>query len=296
MIRVTFRLLHPEETPMEVHRNLRTPKAGPGRLRMVRIVGDGTPPNTRILDGRGEPLEELVTSYSVQGDAKGCARGAFIFLETGEDGQVVIDPETNAPLEGTFEAWVVYEQPHELDSAANQVDRLTRHILEHVPDEPSESEGAVDTAVRLLRELVEVPADGERFWMCKIGPVPRGVAPRVALDHPMRTAVEGAFRFLFGVDAEVIFSGWGAHLTTLEREVLEEDRKADEVGGIGTVDGPVLDRASDAPPECFAEPRDGGTKECAVPVETDEKAFARLAPGPGHGGGIIPPDSRGYKV
>lgn len=358
---------------MEVHRNLRTPKAGPGRLRMVRIVGDGTPPNTRILDGRGEPLEELVTSYSVQGDGKGCARGAFIFLETDEDGQVVIDPETNAPLEGTFEAWVVYEQPPERvtgETPALQVARLAQHILDHVPDEPSMSEGAVDTAIRLLRELVEVPEEGERFWMCKIGPVPRGVAPRVALDHPMRTAVEGAFRFLFGVDAEVDFSGWGAHLTALEREVLEEDRshledgrdaveRADaelEDGGIGVPDGPVLDRAADAPPECFAEPRgsdtvndpdhpptepsgldvgligrggdgperfipapnalevgdigipsdqsdvdraaprDGGTKEGAVPAESDEKAFARLAPGPGHGGGSVAPGKLGNRI
>ena len=71
---------------MEVHRNLRTPKAQSNRMRMVRIVGDGTPENTRLLDRSGEPLEELVTSYSVQGDGNGCARGVFIFTE--------IDPET----------------------------------------------------------------------------------------------------------------------------------------------------------------------------------------------------------
>ena len=278
---------------MEVHRNLRTPKAGPGRLRMVRIVGDGTPPNTKILDGRGEPLRELVTSYSVQGDAKGCARGAFIFLETDAvTGQVIIDPETNAPLEGTFEAWVVYEQPHELDSAANQVTRLAQHILENVPGEPSMSEGAVDTAIRLLRELVEVPADGERFWLCKIGPAPCKVPD--GGDSPLRTAVEGAFRFLFGEDAEIDFSGWGAHLTALEREVLEGDRgnKDLEDGGIGTPTGPVLDSPADAPADAFAVPRDHTDPAASqrplpsrdptvqtIPAETDEAAFARLAPG-----------------
>ena len=35
---------------------------------------------------------------------------------------------------------------------ASQVDRLGRFILEHIPGEPSQSEGAIDTVLRLLGE------------------------------------------------------------------------------------------------------------------------------------------------
>lgn len=54
----------------------------------------------------------------------------------------------------TTEAWE--ETAHwwydEWDSLDEQINRLANYIMEHVPGEPSRSEGAVDTAIRLLRE------------------------------------------------------------------------------------------------------------------------------------------------
>lgn len=34
----------------------------------------------------------------------------------------------------------------------DQIQRLAKYIMQNVPGEPSQSEGAVDTAIRLLRE------------------------------------------------------------------------------------------------------------------------------------------------
>ena len=42
----------------------------------------------------------------------------------------------------------------EAETSEQQVERLSAFILSEVPGEPSQSEGAVDTAMRLLRELV----------------------------------------------------------------------------------------------------------------------------------------------
>jgi hypothetical protein len=38
------------------------------------------------------------------------------------------------------------------ESAEVQIDRLAKFIMNEIPGEPSQSEGAVDTAIRLLRE------------------------------------------------------------------------------------------------------------------------------------------------
>lgn len=38
------------------------------------------------------------------------------------------------------------------ETAQEQVDRLARFILREVEGEPSESQGAVDTAIRIIRE------------------------------------------------------------------------------------------------------------------------------------------------
>ncbi len=286
---------------MEVHRTLRAPKPGPGRLRMVRIVGDGTPPNTRILDGSGEPIPELVISYSVQGDVEGCARGAFTYLESNEDGEIVIDPETNLPQEGSFEAWVVLEAPPEAskgETAENQIARLAQHILREIPGEPSEDEGAVDTAIRLLRNYVEVPVEGERYWSCKIGPATSDPG-ECGGDMRLREMVEDVFRAMFDKDADLCSSGWGAHLTALEREVC----KNLDVGGIGTPTGPPISAEelaklpSNATAEDIEAIRKGGGWEAPVTQEelealredapmlptgeSNEKAFSRLAPGSG---------------
>jgi hypothetical protein len=42
-------------------------------------------------------------------------------------------------------------------TAQEQIDKLASFILAEVPDEPSRSEGAVDTAIRLIRR--SIPSD-----------------------------------------------------------------------------------------------------------------------------------------
>jgi len=37
------------------------------------------------------------------------------------------------------------------ETLQSQIDRLARFIMEEVPGEPSQSEGAVDTAIRIMR-------------------------------------------------------------------------------------------------------------------------------------------------
>jgi hypothetical protein len=37
------------------------------------------------------------------------------------------------------------------ESLESQVDRLAKFIMDQIPGEPSQSEGAIDTAIRLLR-------------------------------------------------------------------------------------------------------------------------------------------------
>jgi len=44
-------------------------------------------------------------------------------------------------------------------SAQEQIDNLANYIMEFIPGEPSQSEGAGDTAIRLLREYQKVFAD-----------------------------------------------------------------------------------------------------------------------------------------
>ena len=39
------------------------------------------------------------------------------------------------------------------ETAKSQIDRLGKFIMDEVPGEPSRSEGAVDTAIRIIREL-----------------------------------------------------------------------------------------------------------------------------------------------
>lgn len=58
----------------------------------------------------------------------------------------------------------------------------------------------------------------ERFWSCKVGPAPSEV-PQGG-DGPMRQAVKAAFEEMFGTEAAVNFSGWGAALTESERVEL----------------------------------------------------------------------------
>lgn len=79
------------------------------------------------------------------------------------------------------------------ESAEDQIKRLADFIMENVPGEPSESEGAVDTAIRLLARYTSqpeplralgdlAPEESERF----------AAAIRKATENPGRTIpVEG---------------------------------------------------------------------------------------------------------
>ena len=52
------------------------------------------------------------------------------------------------------------DQPPTHESLKSQVSRLARFIMEEIPGEPSRSEGAVDTAIRIMQGLR--PAAGSR--------------------------------------------------------------------------------------------------------------------------------------
>lgn len=45
----------------------------------------------------------------------------------------------------------------------DQIDELARFIIEHVPGEPSRSEGAVECAIRIIKELQGAKAEAE-YW------------------------------------------------------------------------------------------------------------------------------------
>lgn len=59
-----------------------------------------------------------------------------------------------------------------------------------------------------------------KIWSCKIGETDRAL-PK-GCDAPMREAVIRAYREITGVEPRFIFSGWGAELTDIQREVVEE--------------------------------------------------------------------------
>ena len=61
-----------------------------------------------------------------------------------------------------------------------------------------------------------------KIWECKIGEehdVPYGA------DFPMRQAVKDAYFKLTGREPEFCFSGWGAELDEVERQVVENKQK-----------------------------------------------------------------------
>jgi len=41
------------------------------------------------------------------------------------------------------------------ESLRSQIDRLANFIMKEVPGEPSQSQGSVDTAIRIIRELLK---------------------------------------------------------------------------------------------------------------------------------------------
>jgi len=50
-----------------------------------------------------------------------------------------------------------------IDELVGQLDKLAQFIVEHVPGEPSQSEGVVDTAIRLLSRLTALEGALERY-------------------------------------------------------------------------------------------------------------------------------------
>lgn len=67
-----------------------------------------------------------------------------------------------------------------------------------------------------------------KIWYCKIGECNEGDLPSAA-DLPMREAIEKAYREVTGRPPHFIFSGWGAELTKLEREVIDDGQTRDPV-------------------------------------------------------------------
>lgn len=53
-----------------------------------------------------------------------------------------------------FDDWTSALEPYQGDyeTTASQVDRLAAFITENIPGEPSQNQGAVDTAIRLMQE------------------------------------------------------------------------------------------------------------------------------------------------
>jgi hypothetical protein len=63
-------------------------------------------------------------------------------------------------------------------------------------------------------------ADKLKVWECKVGEIDASKLPNGA-DQPMRRAVYDAYVALTGEEPKFLFSGWGAELTEVEREVVE---------------------------------------------------------------------------
>lgn len=63
------------------------------------------------------------------------------------------------------------------------------------------------------------------IWSCKIGEVDDELVP-IGADLPMRQAVAKAYQDITGRAPEFIFSGWGAKLNDIEREVIDAAMEA----------------------------------------------------------------------
>ena len=81
-----------------------------------------------------------------------------------------------------------------METATQQIDRLADFIMQNIPGEPSQSEGAVDTAIRLLGAAAQ---PGEREPVVSLAWVCDQLIPRIIDDarsealRPLRHAIEG---------------------------------------------------------------------------------------------------------
>lgn len=64
-----------------------------------------------------------------------------------------------------------------------------------------------------------------KIWECTIGECEesalRTTHPNGGADSPMRDAIRSAYIAVTGQEPQFIFSGWGAHLTRSQREVVD---------------------------------------------------------------------------
>lgn len=108
---------------MSLTRTVRLHDPSPG-IRYVRVIGDGTPEHTRLLDYQGKPIPEIVTAITITIPPNGCARGTFKHVVKGEGDEI-------RSIE-SFEAFVLFERFAE-DA---EVARLRARVrsLEELPD------------------------------------------------------------------------------------------------------------------------------------------------------------------
>lgn len=100
-------------------------------------------------------------------------------------------------MEGILRASVLTPEP--VTAESEQIGRLAQFILSEVPGEPSENEGAVDTAIRLIRRgLPPLNAEAEQPTEAIVGPAPAeasGVVesppPGAELEQPGEGEGEG---------------------------------------------------------------------------------------------------------
>ena len=64
-------------------------------------------------------------------------------------------------------------------------------------------------------------SDYENAWECKIGG--DNIILPLGADLPMRIAIQKAFIEVTGIEPEYCFSGWGASLTKMERDVVNDE-------------------------------------------------------------------------
>jgi len=104
---------------------IRTVRLHTSSDRVVRLVGDGTPENTRLLDYQGNPIPEVVLSFTLVMGANGCARGTFKHLP-------VVDGIVRSDMpQQSFEALVLFERLHEKDELKYLRDKV--RALEALP-------------------------------------------------------------------------------------------------------------------------------------------------------------------
>lgn len=108
------------------------------------------------------------------------------------------------------------------ESLKSQVDRLAKFITKYIPGEPSRSEGAIDTAIRLLRDFVHLtPSDARKIWSALMD-----------ADHffEHRDEMNAAIHLSTPIDSPLA-SKVRVEKDRLERIVMKRSRRITEVEG-----------------------------------------------------------------